>query len=36
MSQNKNLKSRNWGLLLFLFVFAIIFYGMGFLRVKGF
>ncbi len=35
MPQNKNLKSRNMALLLFLAVFVVIFYGMGFLRIKG-
>ena len=36
MSQNKNLKSRNRAFFIFLAMFAVIFYGMGLLRIKGF
>jgi|GEM_PF-4251064 len=34
--QNKNLKSRNFAFMIFLFVLALIFYGLALVRIKGF
>ncbi len=35
MSQNRNLKSRNFAFMILLFIFVVIFYGLALVRIKG-